>query len=77
MSLMHFYAVTDFELSWDYIVNVGRMWWFCFRAERRFGGNYRPQLHRKINFSTRELKAFGTSEMFVFLYQSRPRQHIL
>jgi hypothetical protein len=77
MLLMQFYAVTDFELSWVYIVNVGRVWWFCFCTERRFGGNYRPQLHRKINFSTLEVKAFGTSEMFVFMYQSRPRQHIL
>jgi len=56
MPLMQFYAVSDFEISWDYIVNVGRVWWFCFCTERRFGGNYRPQFHRKINFSTLELK---------------------
>jgi len=75
--LMQFYAVTDFEISWDYFVNVSRVRWFCFCTERRFGGNYCPQLHRKINFFTLELKAFGASEMLVFMYQSRPRQHVL
>jgi hypothetical protein len=77
MPLMQFYDVIDFELSWVYIVNVGRVWWFCFCTERRFGGNYHPQLHRKIKFSTLEVKEFGTAEMFVFMYQSRRRQHIL
>jgi hypothetical protein len=28
MPLMQFYAVTDFLLSWNYFVNVGRVWWF-------------------------------------------------
>jgi hypothetical protein len=77
MPLMQFYAVTGFELSWDYIVSVGLMWWFYFCAGRHFGGNYRLKLHRHINFSTLEVKTFGTSEMFVFMYQSTPRQHIL
>jgi len=77
MPLMQFCAVTVSELSWDYIVNVGLVWWFCFCAERRFRGDYRPQLHRHISVSTLEVKAFGTSEMFVFMYQSRPRQHVL